>query len=38
MRLALDGQFNEGVVDAHCDTVHYFTELKDVYDFTQKNT
>lgn len=38
MRLIQDAQFNEGIIDAHCDTVHYFTELKDVYDFTQKNT
>ncbi len=38
MRLIQEAAFNEGIVDAHCDTVHYFTRVKEVYDFTQKNT
>lgn len=38
MKLLQKMQYNGGIIDAHCDTVHYFTEVKDVYDFTQKNT
>ncbi|HHT45699.1 MAG TPA: membrane dipeptidase [Firmicutes bacterium] len=31
-------QYNGGIIDAHCDTVHLFAEMKDVYNFAQKNT
>jgi membrane dipeptidase len=30
-------KFNEGIIDAHCDTVHYFTQEKGFYRFSQKN-
>jgi membrane dipeptidase len=30
--------FKYGVIDSHCDTVHYFTGEKGDYDFAKKNT
>ncbi len=29
--------FNEGIIDAHCDTVHYFTQEKGSYIFSERN-